>query len=457
MKKYLLLVIAGIASFPLLHSQSLFESSLGNQGDPANSRLVLSGFTRGAGFVGLIKDQDPLLRSAYGETALQIKARGGTWGQAYTDIRFRAGSEFGSGIEGMEVREAYADLYAGKVQIRAGKQISSWGRADGINPTDNLTPKNYFTRSSDPDDMRLGNYILRGQLRPWNFLKIEVDIVPWYVPSRYRFDLIDLPSFVSISDVSHPGFVWDKTTAAAKLDLVLPAVEGSVSWFSGYDALPVLRPGALPAPPFNDFNLQLLQVPFRQQTVGADFATIILKTGIRGEIAWKKPGITDTEDPLLPEAEFQWVVSLDREFGPVRLILGYNGKYIPDFTPADPPQEFDPAMLTNPAVWPLLDGLLTSSIGYYNRILFDQTDQWSHALLVRPSIELFHETLGIEVNSLINFTTEEYMVYPKISWHLSDGVLAVLGYQFYDGPDNTRFSWIKNALNGPFFELRITY
>lgn len=456
MKRYFLLWI-GLISFSSVFPQGLFESNLGQSADNENKGLNLSGYTRGAGYLALIKDTDPLLRSLYSETALRIKTHGGMRGQAFADIRFRTGMEYGDEFATLDIREAYADLYLGTVEFRVGKQISSWGRADGFNPTDNLTPKNYFVRSADPDDIRLGNYMIRGQYRPWSFLKLEADLVPWYTPSQYRFDMVDLPSFVSFADVSHPGFVWDKSTVAAKLDLVFPAAEGSVSWFSGYDALPVLKPGTLPAPPFTDFKLELLQVPYRQQTVGADFATVVLKTGIRGEIAWKKPEVSDSVDPYLPAEELQGVVSLDREFGPVRIILGYNGKFIPDFIPADPPQAFDPALLSNPAVWPMLGGMLTSQISYYNRILFDQTHEWSHSVLFRPSVALFHETLEIEVNSLYNFTTEEYLVYPKISWHVSDGILAVIGYQFYDGSDYTRFKWIKSAFNGPFFEIKINY
>ena len=36
--------------------------------------------------------------------------------------------------------EAYATVHFSKSDLRIGKQIVAWGRADGINPTDNLTP-----------------------------------------------------------------------------------------------------------------------------------------------------------------------------------------------------------------------------------------------------------------------------------------------------------------------------
>jgi hypothetical protein len=49
------------------------------------------------------------------------------------------------------------------------------------------------------------------------------------------------------------------------------------------------------------------------------------------------------------------------------------------------------------------------------------------------------------------------MLYPKATWHLTDGLFAAAGYQYYHGDDYTRFSWIKNVFNGPFFEFRLTF
>jgi hypothetical protein len=219
----------------------------------------------------------------------------------------------------------------------------------------------------------------------------------------------------------------------------------------------ILKPGALPSPPFTDFTLPLLQVPFRQQTWGADFATILSGTGIRGEMAIKTPITGDSTDLFVPNPEIQWVLSLDREIGPFRIIAGYNGKYVQNFEEADPPQAFDPAMLSNPAVWPLLGPMIAGQIGYYNRILYDQTHRMNHSLLIRPSVSLMHETLDLEVNSLVNLTTGEYLIYPKVTYRLTDGLMASAGYQYYQGGELTRFSWIKNAFNGPFMEFKLNF
>lgn len=423
----------------------------------SESGLAISGYTRATGFLGMISQETPTLKSLYSETSLKLKAKTGQWGQAYTDIRFRVGTEYGTDISFLDIREAYIDLYLGKIDLRLGKQISPWGRADGWNPSDNMTPSDYFFRSPDPDDMRMGNYRIRAQYAPVDWLRIEADLVPLHKSSVYRFDLVEMPSFVSFESPVSPGFIWGKTSAAAKLDLISNGIEGSLSYFRGYDPLPALKPGALPTPPFTDFSLELLQVPFRQRTIGADFATVLLSTGIRGEIAWKVPEQGDSLDPMIPKSEIQWVVSIDRELGPVRIIAGYLGKKVDNFVPAAPPQDFDPAMISNPEIWPLLGPMLADQIGYYNRILFDQTHEWNHSALFRSSVTLLHENLGADVSFLYNLTTEEYLFYPKVTYQVNDGLQATAGYQYYHGEKYTRFSWIKHVFNGPFFELRLTF
>src|SRR5688572_9817654 len=54
------------------------------------------------------------------------------------------------------LREAYLDLRAGAVDLRLGKQIIAWGRADRINPTDPLTPRDITLLVPDDGDQRFG-------------------------------------------------------------------------------------------------------------------------------------------------------------------------------------------------------------------------------------------------------------------------------------------------------------
>ena len=241
-----------------------------------------------------------------------------------------------------------------------------------------------------------------------------------------------------------------------KMDFILNKLEGSLSWFNGYDPMMGLIPGALPTPPFTDFQIQLIPKPFRQSTFGGDIAFNLGSFGLRGEAAWEKP-ISDENNPAIPMEEISWVIGIDRSFGPLRILVEYFGKHMPDYTPLEAPDNFDPAMLQDQNTWPYLEAMLGQQIAYYNRVLYDQTDEWIHSLLLRPSLSLFHETLELEAAFLYNLTTEEYMLRPQLSYQLSDGISICGGYEYYYGPENTRFQWIEKVFNGPFGEIRISF
>ncbi len=411
---------------------------------------------RGTMYSGWNSQDEANIKSSYAESALKLTAKPNQWGKAFTDIRFRTGLFDGQPSSVVEVREAYVDLYFKKFDFRFGKQIKVWGRADAFNPTQNLTPYDYFRRSPDADDRRLGNLVMTGRFHPTSFIKLELNWVPYYIPSVYRFDELDLPDIVSFTDGLYPSPNLKNGSLGLKADLILNKLEGSVSYFTGYDAMPGLTPGSSPMPPFEDFTISLAPSAYRQSTLGADFAANLGKFGIRGEFAWKNPE-KDLTNPALPMEEISWVIGLDRSFGSLRVLVEYFGKNIQDFSPLGPPTDFNPAILQDPNTWPYLEPMMVDQIRYYNRILFDQTDEWIHSVFVRPSVSLFHETLELEFAGLYNITTEEYMIRPVVSYQLADGIECKAGYEHYYGPANTSFEWIRKIFNGSFAEIRISF
>src|SRR6188768_2752056 len=52
--------------------------------------------------------------------------------------------------------EAFATIHFAKADLRLGRQIVAWGRADGINPTDNLSPRDFVVLLPFEDDQRVG-------------------------------------------------------------------------------------------------------------------------------------------------------------------------------------------------------------------------------------------------------------------------------------------------------------
>ena len=440
------------------YTQSLFEQ--GNS-ETKESPLQWSGYGRGVLYAGSYQSPGrPEIRSGYGEAALKINAFSGIRGKFFSEIRFRSGYEYKNQINQFQVREAYADLYLGDFDLRAGQQIIAWGRADGINPTNNLTPQDYFVRSPEPDDRHLGNFLLRGRYTIKSRIRLEGIWVPVYRHSVYRFDLFDLPDYVNFKDSYKPDAMLKNGSFAGKLEFLFDRFDGSVSWFNGYDPMPGIASAPLPETPGENPSINLYAKPFRQQTVGLDFSFGIGSFGIRGEAAYREPEAAFKGEIFVPNRDLRYVLGIDRSVGIINIMVLYSGQYVFDFEELQILQNFpeiEPEMLQQPGVWGMLGPIMDQQLAGFNRVIFDQTKEFMHTLAARPAISLFHDVLDLEVFGLYNISTEEWALLPRLSWSVSDNLKLGIGGQYFEGPLNTRYDLIAPVFNGGYMELRYTF
>jgi len=151
----------------------LFEQSQATAAPAADTAAVAStppftinGYARGDVFIGKIQDVDGTqMKANYGELALQLRTAKVAYGDGFADLRVRYGLMGDQQGTFVDMREAYVNTYLGPVDLRLGKQIVVWGRADALNPTNNITPVDFRLRSPLEDDIRLGNVGARGFLR----------------------------------------------------------------------------------------------------------------------------------------------------------------------------------------------------------------------------------------------------------------------------------------------------
>jgi hypothetical protein len=452
-------LIVLIGALPeIIFAQGLFEAADHEQRDPL---FQLNGFARGVMYAGPYGSPGlPEIRSGYGQAGLKISALSGERGKFFSEIRFRSGYEYHDRILQVQLREAYADLYLGPFELRAGQQIIAWGRADGINPTNNLTPQDYFVRSPEPDDMRLGNFLLRGRYTIQSRIRLEGIWVPVYRHSVYRFDLFDMPGFVNFTEAFQPDAALKNGSFAGKMEFLFDRFDGSISWFSGYDPMPGILAAPLPETPGEDPEVDLYARPFRQQTAGLDFAFGLGSFGIRGEAAYRSPAAGFKGEIYVPNRDLRYVLGIDRSFGDFSMTLIYSGQYVFDFEELQMLESFpdiDPDLLRQPAVWEMLGPLMDQQLAGFNRVIFDQSREFSHSLAARPAISLFYNVLDIEVFGLYNFTTRECSLMPRMTWSVSDNLRLSFGGQYFKGPANTRYDLIAPVFNGGFMELKYSF
>jgi len=58
---------------------------------------------------------------------------------------------------------------------------------------------------------------------------------------------------------------------------------------------------------------------------------------------------------------------------------------------------------------------------------------------------------------MVNLTSEEFLLRPKLTYDITDGIAFVLGGELYCGPDTTLFGTIDSYLSALFTELKISF
>ena len=426
-----------------------------------------NGHIRGDLFIGKMPDYSRVeIKNGYGELALKLKVSKGSYGSAFADVRFQGGFlndqhylgqpsdtaasgedlwEFDASVK---LREAYINVYAGShFDLKFGQQIIVWGRADGINPTNNLTPIDMRVRSADEDDRRLSNLALRMNLN-FSPVRIEGVWVPFYVPSLMPSINLESDYTLEFTDPKYPNKDVTKGTYAGKIHLLLPAVEMSLSYLYGHS----LIPGVSIEDTFVDQNLVILRrTAFQHHVAGFDFSTVIAgKVGFRGEAAFKYPVDYKDEQPYersdfdyqvaVPNPEVYYVLGLDKEFGNVMLLAQYIGKTVINW------EEVQDAMITG-----------YSQLTAKNRIIQGQTEQYQHGVSGRIEWKTLHDTLSLSAFGMVNVSTKEWLVYPKIGYNITDAMLLTVGAEIYQGPSESLFGYVEEILTAGYTELKIAF
>lgn len=456
----------------------LFEESLsgaalaedeGSAGDRGNglSGFDLDGYVRSDVFVGRNPGSDAAeLQAGYGELSLQVRGPREPHGSAFADLRVRYGQQLDRYGQIVDLREAYVDVYAGPVDLRLGKQIVVWGRADAFNPTNNLVPFDLRIRSPIEDDRRVGNVGARGFLN-LSAVRIEGVWMPLYVPAEYP--PFDPDEYVVITDPVFPAPALSNGLGAVRVHLELPAFEASASYLYGPAPLPgITLRGYTAGPPElggkDPPEVYVARASYAQHVIGVDFSTAVYDLfALRGEAAYRYP--VDYADRVqAPRPDLQYVLGIDRAFGTLMLIAQYMGRYTFDWQRElgpDMPVTARTLLEQTPPLPALTEQEITSTIeeqiAVNNQMLFSQLAEVQHLITARAEWRMLHDTLFLSALGMANLTTEEWLLSPKLEYRFSDAIRAYAGAELFVGPKGTLFDLIDDRLTAGYAELRYTF
>jgi hypothetical protein len=350
------------------------------------------------------------------------------------------------------------NVYAGPFDFRLGQQVIVWGRADGFNPTSNLTPMSMRVRSPNEDDQRIGNLALRSYLNYAPF-RMEGVWVPLYRPTE--IPELPFPDFVALED-EFPDPRLKNGLGAGRIHLELPEVEMSVSYLFGYAPMPGVTLAEV------DFStgpasITVARLPYQHHVVGADFAAPVSDWfGLRGEAAYRRPLHYDTRDHV-PEPDLQYVLGVDREFGDLMVIAQYVGRHTFEWEEiqAEPMNLASagniPADVIPQGMQELVEEGIRGGIAKTNQMIQSQTERWQHSAFLRLQWKLLHETLSLELSGLYNFSTGDWLARPKLAYDITDALQFIAGGEIFGGPDDTLFGMIEEIQSAGYAQLMASF
>lgn len=274
-----------------------------------------------------------------------------------------------------EIRDAYFDYYGSNFDLRAGKQLITWGTAIGYKPTDNINPVNLDEPTGDKDSRLLlkGDYYIDNNYRLTGYL------APFHESPLGDSEVISYPETGMTIPVEEVENELSNVEVGAKLSARgVNGFDFSFSLIRGHEQLPTIRfqetqMGAVPEAAY-----------FREYLVlGADMATSYQGFGIWAEAALKMPDNGDNYGSI--------VLGGDYNFEGGQVLIGQV---------------------------------------IYNRDRLSQDNNY----ILHQAIEMpFYDYHSARLASFYNLSTDGYLIRPAVEFSLADAVSFEIEYIYQDG------------------------
>lgn len=314
-----------------------------------------------------------------------------------------------------EAREVYVDGRFGDLDVRAGKHIIAWGRADRLNPTDNLSARRFTTLTMEDDDQRVGTYAVRGTYQVEGY-----EIIGIWEP---RFT----PSEIPLRRLN--GIAYERTNSededawALKLQQQGSSVDWSISYYSGPDRLPDLAPLSIS---LAGTRLGIFHNEIR--VVGIDWATTSDGWGFRGELAHARTEDSGGNSFFVKNPYFYGVIGTERQL-PYSISTNAQIFYKRVSNYRDPSSIADPTLRT---------------LALRSTALQDQLDDEKYGVALRVSRQWRNNTLETELSFIHSEPRNDYVIRPQVLYRPADGWKVILGADVIRGPDVSFYGQLKD-------------
>ncbi|RJP73948.1 MAG: hypothetical protein C4532_03755 [Candidatus Abyssobacteria bacterium SURF_17] len=304
--------------------------------------------------------------------------------------------------------EFFVDLYFDNLDMRVGKQVVAWGKADSINPTDNVNPQDLSNLFGQ--DQEIGVPAVKLDYYIGDFT-IEGVFVPTFTPARLppldsRLSVVDISDIpLPINDPDLPSNNIDNSQYAIRVLTTYRGWDFSASFYDGFNDFPNVRLDP-------DFPLPSLTPVYNKlRVIGGDFATTFGRWGAHGEAAqFLSDG--DVEDSYL-----QYVLGID--FRQSDIVFDHDLFAIVEYIGEHVTNEGE-------STFPIQTEAMV------NRV-------FSNSLFVHIEYE-FSDYFRLDFEGMVNLDNgEDYFLKPEFSYDINDNLTIALGFDFLWGPNDTFF------------------
>jgi hypothetical protein len=345
------------------------------------------------------------------------------WGVAsHVDARVQDQHMGGESTPSWELREGYAERAFHDLDLKVGRQIIVWGRADKVNPTDVWSVRDFRLLTTDDEDQRLGAAAVQASRQIGHLNLVGVWQPEWRTP------VFPVPTL--------PGGLQSQTMAphdaarqfGLKLDHSGEGPDWSVSYARTIDKVPDLATG----PPGRlDFIYRPLEM------FGADAAAPVGRYGLRGEIAYSRTLERDVPGAAIKHDNLFLVAGIERTFGgELNVNLQVLDRHNIGFRQSN--RIADPAL---------------QRLDRQEDVISNQLAPDMHGVSLRVVDKFFDETLEGELAGVAWFGKAGSALRPKLSYAVNDRLKLVAGGQLYFGSRDGFFGRFRDA-STLFTELR---
>ena len=314
------------------------------------------------------------------------------------------------------VLSAYAERRTASDAWRIGTQTVAWGQADGVNPTDNLTPSDYTVLRPATADQRFGipailwhHYLSRRYT--WTTF-----ITPYFSPS-----VLPLPATAGVPVVQCvPSTRLAHTETAFKLSRSGDSADWSLSYFRGFDLLPDVRLASTVAPE--------VLLHYDAMTVwGADIDIPYGRFVFWAETGYVHPtAFQHSADPAPLTPALATVLGVSHALGRATLRVQMIERHVFHYN--------------DPVYW---NGTLAQALALDNALINGETHRDNSGVTAEVMDHWMHSRLQGHVFIYLSFRPNSRYTRLFLSYAVSDHLQALLGADLYEGPSNSEFCQLK--------------